>query len=220
MKTQNELTGGTLNTRQKTVQLAKMGLLAAISILLMALVHFPIFPPAPFLKYDPADIPILIASFSFGPLAGLLLTVIVAVIHGISFSASGPYGVLMNIIATGALVLVAGFIYRFSPSFQRGKRLPEELGGSRHIVFFFQIYGGKTRKMAAVALICGTLAMVLIMIPANLIVTPLFMGAPVEAVKALLLPAILPFNLIKAGLNSLITFLLYKRISKYLHANR
>jgi riboflavin transporter FmnP len=39
---------------------------------------------------------------------------------------------------------------------------------------------------------------------------------PTEAVDAILIPAILPFNLIKAGINSAVTFLVYKVISKYI----
>ena len=59
-----------------TVRLAKMAMLVAISIVLVALVHFPIFPAVAFLEYDPADIPILIGTFAFGPVAGILLTVV------------------------------------------------------------------------------------------------------------------------------------------------
>ena len=57
----------------------------------------------------------------------------------------------------------------------------------------------KTRSGAVIALVSGTLAMTAIMIPANLIVTPAFTGMPADAVKDLLLPFIVPFNLIKAG---------------------
>ena len=46
----------------------------------------------------------------------------------------------------------------------------------------------------------------------NYLVTPLYMGYPREAVVELLLPAFLPFNLLKGGLNASITFLLYKPI--------
>lgn len=173
-----------------TIKLAKMGVLAAISIVLVALIHLPIIPAAPFLEYDPADVPILMGTFAFGPLAGFLLTVVVSVIQGVTVSAGGgPYGIIMHIIATGMFVLVAGLIYKYN----------------------------KTKKGAAIALVCGTIAMVAIMIPANLFITPYYTGWPVEAVKGLLLPGILPFNLAKAGLNSIITFLLYKHVSKYLH---
>lgn len=180
----------TIETQQKrTVRIAKMGMLVAISIVLVWIIHIP-FPAAPFLEYDPADIPILIGTFAFGPLGGVVLTVVTAVIQGLTVSAGGgAYGIIMHIIATGTFVLVAGFIYRWK----------------------------KSRKTAAIALLCGALAMVAVMIPANIFITPLFMGAPREAVIGMILPVILPFNAMKAGINSVIVFLLYKRISKFLH---
>jgi riboflavin transporter FmnP len=175
---------------KRTLQLARMGVLAAISIVLVYLIHLPIIPAAPFLEYDPADIPILMGTFALGPLAGLLLTAVVSVIQGLTVSAAGGlYGVLMHIVATGTFVLLAGNIYRLN----------------------------KTRKGALIALIAGGAAMTAVMIPANLIVTPLFMGVSADAVKALLPVAIVPFNLIKAVINAVVTFLLYKRVSKYLH---
>ena len=52
-----------------TRQIATMAMLAAISIVLVSIVHFPLFPAAPFLEYDPADVPILIGTFAFGPVS-------------------------------------------------------------------------------------------------------------------------------------------------------
>jgi len=46
-------------------RLVKLGLLTAISILLVYLIHFPIFPAAAYLEYDMADVPILIGTFLF-----------------------------------------------------------------------------------------------------------------------------------------------------------
>ena len=81
---------------EKTLKLAKMAMLVAISIVLVLLIHFPLFPSATFLEYDPADIPIFIGTFAFGPAAGVLLTVIVSVIQGTTVSASGQiWGILM-----------------------------------------------------------------------------------------------------------------------------
>ena len=40
-----------------------------------------------------------------------------------------------------------------------------------------------------------------------------------EAVAKLILPAILPFNLSKAGINAIVTFLIYKKISNMIHKN-
>jgi riboflavin transporter FmnP len=94
----------------------------------------------------------------------------------------------MHIIATGTFVLVAGFIYK----------------------------GKKTKKRAIVALACGVMAWILIMIPANMFITPAFMGMPREAITAFM-PGIVLFNFLKSTINAVITFLLYKRISGFLH---
>ncbi len=170
-------------------RLAKMGMLVAISVVLVYLIHFPIFPAVAFLEYDPADIPILIGTFAFGPLAGVLLTVVTSIIQGVTVSAaSGVYGILMHVIATSALVITAGLIY------------------SRN----------KTRKSAVIAVVCGVIAMTVIMIGANMVITPIFMGVP-RSVVWQLMPFIAGFNAIKAGINGLVTFLVYKRISGFLH---
>ena len=87
-----------MNIKQKNVRLAKMAMLVAISIVLVMIIHFPIFPAVSFLEYDPADIPILIGTFAFGPVAGILLTVITSLIQGFTVSmASGAYGIIMHI---------------------------------------------------------------------------------------------------------------------------
>ncbi|HIU26694.1 MAG TPA: ECF transporter S component [Candidatus Copromorpha excrementigallinarum] len=176
---------------QKTVRLAKMGMLVAVSIVLVYFVHFPIFPAVAFLEYDPADIPILMGTFAFGPLAGILLTVVTSVVQGVTVSAaSGVYGIIMHIIATSVFVLVAGIIYKKN----------------------------KTKKGAVISLICGIFAMVIVMIGANMVITPLFMGVPAQVVWDLM-PFIAGFNAIKAGINGFVTFLLYKRISGFLHGD-
>lgn len=177
--------------KTNTVKLAKMGMLVAVSIVLVYFIHFPIFPAVAFLEYDPADIPILMGTFAFGPAAGILLTVVTAVIQGVTVSAgSGVYGIIMHIIATSTMVLVAGIIYKKN----------------------------KSRKGAVIGLVCGVIAWILIMIAANLVITPLFMGVP-RAVVIDLMPFIAAFNGIKAGINAIVTFVLYKRISGFLHKN-
>ena len=54
--------------------------------------------------------------------------------------------------------------------------------------------------------------MVLVMLLWNYLITPIYMGYPREAVVELLIPAFLPFNLMKGGLNAAITMILYKPI--------
>ena len=172
--------------KEKIRRLTVMGVMAAISIVLVFFIHFPIFPQAPFLEYDPADIPILITALAYGPLDGMSVAVTAAVIQGLTVSAqSGPYGIMMHIISTCSLALTAGFIYR----------------------------ARRDMTGAVAGLSGGVLVSAAIMAGANLIITPLFMGAPVEAVKAMLLPVILPFNLIKGGINAAVTVMAYKPVS-------
>lgn len=175
-----------MTNRQRIDRLVKLGLLTALSLLMM-LIRFPLF--LPFLEYDMADVPILIGAFLFGPWWGLLLTAAVCVLQGLTVSAgSGWIGIAMHFFATGAFVVVAGLIYRRVHTF----------------------------KGALLALACGSLTMVALMAPLNLLFTGYFMGTPIQAVKALLLPAIIPFNAVKAFGNSLITLLLYKTVSRVL----
>ncbi len=175
----------------KTQKLVLIALLAAISIMLLYVpfLRFPLL--VSYLEYDAMDIPILIGGFLLGPGAGLLITLIGALIQGFTLSSSsGIYGILMHFLATGAFVTTASLIYR--------KR--------------------QSVKGLIAALIFGTLAMTAIMIPANLIVTPLFLGMPISSVTGLILPVIIPFNLLKAGINSVVTFLIFlpiRRMKKF-----
>jgi Predicted membrane protein len=172
----------------KVKKLTTMAVMTALSIVLIALLHFPIFPAAPFLEYDPADIPILLVSFIFGPIEGLCVTVVASVLQGITVSSgSNIYGVIMHILATGTYVLTAGLIWK---------------------------YGKKTPFKAAVALAFGAVAMTVMMIGANLLITPYFMKVEVKVVQGMLLPVIIPFNLIKSGVNGALTFILYMPLSK------
>jgi len=170
-------------------KLVKLALLSALSILLMMVIRFPIIPSAPFLEYEPGDVPALIGAFLYGPGAGLLITAVVSLIQAITVSAgSGWIGAIMHMVATGTMVLVAGFIYQRMHTF----------------------------KGAVIALLAGSVGMTLVMIPLNLFFTTRFLGVPVEAVKAMIVPVIIPFNLIKAVGNSALTVLVYKSVAKIL----
>ncbi|HHV96974.1 MAG TPA: ECF transporter S component [Clostridiaceae bacterium] len=169
-------------------KLVKIAVLSALAIVLMILLRFPLIPSAPYMEYDPADIPVFIGGFMYGPIAGLIITVIVSFIQAITVSASsGWIGFVMHVIATGSFVIVASLIYK-------------------------KIH---TYKGAIISLIAGTITMTVIMIPANLIFTPMF-GVPLETVKAGILTIIVPFNLLKAIINSVVTLLVYKPLSRIL----
>ena len=177
-----------MNKKLNAKAISKLAMMAAISLVLLLLVRIP-FPPAPFLVYDPADLPIYITAFAYGPWAGLVVTVIVSLIQAFMLGGDGLYGFLMHVVATGIVAVVIGLMYQHK----------------------------KTKKNAIISLVVGVVVAVIVMIGMNLLITPLYMGVEVKAVVVMLPTVIIPFNLLKAGINSLLTFLLYKRLSGFLH---
>ncbi|NLZ51566.1 MAG: ECF transporter S component [Thermoanaerobacteraceae bacterium] len=172
--------------------IVRLTMLSALSVLLMFLIRFPLIPAAPFMEYEPGDVPALIAAFLFGPGAGIVVTLIVSLIQAMTVSAgSGWIGAIMHFVATGSMVTVAGLIYKRVHTF----------------------------KGAIIALIISSIVMTLVMIPLNLIFTTKFMNVPVETVIAMLIPVIIPFNLIKACFNSVLTVFVYKPVGKFLRVD-
>lgn len=159
---------------------------AAMAIVLTAIIRFPI-TSLPFLKYDPKDVILTTAGFIFGPLVAILAAVIEVVVEMVTFSESGPWGTLMNIIATLSFSGIAAAIY----------------------------HRKRTTKGAVLSLVCAVLSLTVVMALWNLVVTPIYTGFPrAEVVK--LMPVIIPFNLIKGGVNAALIILLYKPIKSAL----
>lgn len=168
----------------KTKRITSIGLLVALSVVAGYFIHFPILPQAPFLLYDPGSVFLLIGSFKLGPKTGLLMCFLTAMIFALITGQGGPYGALMNFLATGTLVFVSSQIY----------------------------FLHHNKKGAILGISLGTLAMTLIMVPANLIITPLYLGVDRGIIVNMLIPAIIPFNLLKGIISGFITFILYKRL--------
>lgn len=142
-------------------------------------------PVVLFLKYDPKDIIITLGGLIWGPMTSFIVSVIVSLIEMVTISENGVLGCIMNIISTCSFACTASVIYK------KKRTLPGAVTG----------------------LVTGSLMMVLVMLLWNYLITPIYMGYPREAVAELLIPAFLPFNLLKAGLNAGFTFLLYKPIT-------
>ena len=142
------------------------------------------FPVVLFLKYDPKDVVITIGGFIFGPMTSFLISLIVSLIEMVTVSETGPIGCIMTILSTCCFACTAAFIYK-----------------KQH-----------TMKGAITGLVAGCLLTTAVMLLWNYLITPIYMGYPREAVAELLLPAFLPFNLLKGGLNTVITLLIYKPI--------
>lgn len=170
----------------KTEKFVKTAILCAISIVLLYFVHFPIIPGVTFLEYDPADICIIITTLCYGTKLGLISTVAVSVIQGTTVS------VQSGIIGIFMHIISTGtLVTAVSFMNKRGKTLLSTLS-------------------------FGTVCMVIVMIPLNLIFTGIFMGSGIGTVAKMLIPAIIPFNLVKASLNSLLSAVVYKKIKKYM----
>lgn len=173
------------NSKTQLRHLATMAVLTATSIVLFLVFRTPIFPAVPFLVYEAADVGLMVAGFALGPWAGLVCTAVVCVLQAPLHPEGGWFGAVMHFISSGALVGVSSMIYsRF-----------------------------KSREGAYWALLAGTVAMVGVMIPANLILTPRFYHIPTSAVVGLL-GWIVAFNAVKAGINAAITAAIYKPLSR------
>lgn len=178
------------NSRARTSLLARMAIMVAVTVLMSLIPTVPILPSVNFIKYEFSDLPILISVFAFGTPAGFAVAALSILINFLFGGAeSGPYGMIMHMIAIGTYLIPAGLIYRTH----------------------------KSRKTAIIGMLVGVLVSTASMIPANLLITPAFMSVPVAAVEALLLPAIIPVNLLKGIITAVLTFVLYKHVSKILH---
>lgn len=160
----------------------KMVLMAMLAAAAYVIVALIRIPVVLFLKYEPKDVVITIGGFLLGPMAAFIISGVVSLLEMVTISETGPIGCLMNLISTCSFACVAAFIYK-----------------KQH-----------TLKGAMLGLGAGSVAMVLIMLLWNWLITPLYMGVARSAVEGLLLPAFLPFNLLKAGLNTALTLGLYK----------
>lgn len=143
------------------------------------------FPVVMFLKYEPKDVVITLGGLLWGPMTSVAVSVIVSFLEMFSVSETGILGCVMNIVSSCSFACTAALVYK------------------KH----------RSLKGALAGLALGSAVMVALMMLWNYLITPLYMGYPREAVVQLLLPTFLPFNLLKAGLNTGITFFLYKPVS-------
>ena len=174
----------------KTRMYVSIGIFSAIAFLLQVIGSMMGLKVAGFLEIEISDLPALIMSFAYGPIAGVFTEFVKNLLH-CSMTSTGFVGELANFVMNGTLCAVAGLVYRFN----------------------------KTRKGAVIALVSATAAMAVAGILANLfIMLPLYMpSAPFQAKLTLVLGTILPFNLVRGLALSMITFLIYKKLSPILH---
>jgi riboflavin transporter FmnP len=73
-----------------------------------------------------------------------------------------------------------------------------------------------TLKGAIAGMAIGAVTCLACCIAANVVITPIYMGAPTQVVVDMIVPTLLPFNLIKIAINCVVTALVYKPVSKAL----
>ena len=142
-------------------------------------------PVVLFLKYDPKDVVIMIGGFLYGPMAAFMMSFAVSFIEMLTISETGVIGLVMNIISSCSFCCTAAFVYKKIHSI----------------------------KGAVAGLVFGCFLMTAVMLLWNYAIAPIYMGIPRQVVAGMLIPAFLPFNLIKSGLNAAISMLVYKPVS-------
>jgi len=191
---------------QKLVKLIKISLLAVMAFLLMYIeLPIPIFPV--FLTIDISDLPALLGAFALGPIAGVIVELFKNILHGLLAGKTDLVGELANFLVGSCLVLVSGYIYR----------------------------ARKSKGGAVIALVIGTMVMSVFAGLLNyFIVLPLYVklaGYSIEGVvkmgtminhnikdlKSFIILSIIPFNILKGIVVSVVTLGLYKRVSPLLH---
>ncbi len=145
-----------------------------------------------FLSFDIKDALVTLAGLLFGPIYSLSISVAVSLLEFISRGETGFWGLLMDIISTATFSSVCALIYKYK----------------------------KNIKGAMIGLISSVFGMTAIMLLFNIFITPIYMGVARSEVISLLPTLFLPFNLVKALMNSAIVMILYKPISTALKAAR
>lgn len=141
--------------------------------------------PVSFLTFDAKDSIITLAALIFGPVSGVAISLIVALVEFISIGSHGLYGFIMDFASSAVFSFVAGLVYKLK----------------------------RNATGAVLSFYSASLVMVAVMLVLNILITPYFMGAPRELVLRLIPTLILPFNIAKGFLNSAIAMFLYKPVS-------
>ena len=150
---------------------------------LLSFIEFPLLPGVTWLKFDASNMPAMVAGFAYGPAGGIAVGIITAIIHGLLMA--DFTGALMNILVVVCFVLPAALIY---------KKMHTFTGAIIGLVF---------------SIIAGVIGAII----GNLLLTPSWLGVPFDAVVALIIPVLIPFNIIKGLINAVLTLIIYKSIS-------
>lgn len=175
------------NGRQHLQNITTAAILSALSLVLMVLVRFPVFPSATFYEMEFADVPILICSALLGPWYSLASLLTVCIIQTLTVSASSGFiGFLMHFLSSGLMILTMHFC-------------------KKHV---------KGIAGIIISALTGVTIVVLVMIPMNMWLTSVFMNLAVTDFVKGFLGVCVAFNVIKAGSNILLYNILSPKVTK------
>lgn len=158
--------------------IAGVGIFAALA---MAVSFATSFIDIGYLTFDAGDFVIILASFIYGPVAGVIIAALNSLVSFL-YSGTGPWGLLMDFVSSGTFALVASIIYKARKSFD----------------------------FAIIGIYAAIISVTAIMMPMNILVTPLYTGAPRAFIIEQLPIFLLPFNFAKALFNGAMVLLIYK----------
>ncbi len=138
-----------------------------------------------FLTFDLKDAVLTLAALLYGPVYGIVSASIIALLEFVTISDTGVYGLLMNFLSSATFAVVAGAVY---------KRRRDLTG-------------------AVLGMVCAAASMTVVMMVANLLITPFYMGVTIAEVGAMIPTLLLPFNACKAVMNAASVLLLYKPLT-------
>ncbi|HAG04079.1 MAG TPA: ECF transporter S component [Lachnospiraceae bacterium] len=162
----------------------KITLTAVLSALAFITVALCRIPVVLFLSYEPKDVIITLGGFILGPIAAVIISLVSSFLEMVTISSTGIIGFVMNVIQSCAYACTATLIYN-----------------KKHTV-----------KNAIIGLVCAVIFMTVVMLVWNYCITPIYMKVDRSQVVPLLIPAILPFNILKGSVNMALILLVYKPI--------
>ena len=188
-----------LNTRYITVT----GMLSAIGFILMYVEFSVPFMP-PFIKMDLSELPALLASFTFGPVAGVTVCLIKNLIN-VFFTTTGGVGEISNFLLGSMFVAPAGFIYQKMRT-KKGAIIASVVGAATMAVLsvftnYFIVYPVYSNLMAPMEAILGAYRAI---------------NPNVETLMDALLWFNMPYTFIKGMLSVVITMFIYKPLAPIL----
>lgn len=192
----------------KLQKITRIAMLAAISALLMYF-DFPLWFAPNFYKLDFSELPVLIGAFALGPVSGIVIEAVkVFIVFLVKGSSTGGVGEVSNFLIGLSFVLPAAYVYKFN------KTKTSAIVGMVTGTVILTAVGGVLNAFVLIPLYSKFIPLEQIIQMANKL------NSSINNIATLILFAVVPFNLVKGILVSILTTFIYKRISPILKNER